>query len=382
MAVARVPITPEVLTWARERAGYSPESLAAKAADFKKVAEWESGESRPTYRQLEKLASVLWVPVLAFFLPEAPDYPKVQETFRTLDSVHYAEVPPHIRRLLHKAEGFQGGLEELNNGRNPARRHILKDLSIEALPLAEAAAQIRAFLGVSLRQQYDMNDHAQALKHWRSALFAVGVSVFKDAFKDDDYCGFCLYDDEFPIIYVNNSNPPTRQTFTLFHELAHLLYKTSGVDRRAEFGNPLAPDHARLEQRCNALANAVLVPAHALTNEFCDTSDLKREAERLANLFKVSREVIYRNFLDRKMISSGEYADATANWISQLRSGRKGGGGNYYRTKIAYLGEEYISLAFDRFEEERIDEEELADYLAIKPKHIERLEDELYAALA
>ena len=43
--------------------------------------------------------------------------------------------------------------------------------------------------------------------------------------------GFSLYDAEFPVIYVNNSNPNERgRYFTLFHELGHLLYRTSGVD--------------------------------------------------------------------------------------------------------------------------------------------------------
>ena len=36
--------------------------------------------------------------------------------------------------------------------------------------------------------------------------------------------------------------------------------------------------------------------------------------------------------------------------------------------QIAYLGEEYVSLAFKRFYQDRIDEEELADYLNVKPK--------------
>ena len=40
MAIERMPITPAVLTWARERAGYKLEALATKRRDFKKIAEW------------------------------------------------------------------------------------------------------------------------------------------------------------------------------------------------------------------------------------------------------------------------------------------------------------------------------------------------------
>jgi Zn-dependent peptidase ImmA (M78 family) len=71
------------------------------------------------------------------------------------------------------------------------------------------------------------------------------VSVFKDAFRVDDYSGFCLYDDEFPLIYVNNSTSKTRQIFTLFHELAHLISHTSGIDTlRNDFIDRL-PDNER-----------------------------------------------------------------------------------------------------------------------------------------
>ena len=76
------------------------------------------------------------------------------------------------------------------------------------------------------------------------------------------------------------------------------------------------------------------------------------------------------------LISRAEYKAATLEWNAQASKPKKPGG-HYYRTKIAYLGEEYIELAFKRFYEERIDEVELADYLAIKPKNLDKLEDTL-----
>lgn len=40
-----------------------------------------------------------------------------------------------------------------------------------------------------------------------------------------------IYDKVFPLIIVNNSMAKTRQIFTLFHELGHLLFETSGIDK-------------------------------------------------------------------------------------------------------------------------------------------------------
>src|SRR3546814_17029352 len=71
------------------------------------------------------------------------------------------------------------------------------------------------------------------------------------AFRTDDFSGFCLYDEEFPIIYVNNSSAKTRQIFTYFHELAHLVFHTSGIAKvRDRYIERLAGDSKeRSEER-------------------------------------------------------------------------------------------------------------------------------------
>lgn len=375
MAVERMPITPNVLTWARERLGYSLDTLAAKRKEFKRVAEWESGKSKPTYRQLEMLAKDLWLPVAVFFFPEPPDMPKIEETFRTLGSEQFDEVPPSIRKLLHKARAFQVGLSELSDGRNAARAQIIRDLRLDINEeLSYATRRVRDYVGVTLEQQFNWNDKDEALKTWRSALFNVGVTVFKDAFKTDDYSGFSLYDSDFPIIYVNNSNEKVRQIFTLFHELAHLLFHTSGVDSNSTFQYPLVEEYAQIERRCNAFAGAFLVPDDAFERMVRPEEDPASETRRLSRKFCVSREVILRKYLDRQLISPQKYRETVDAWRDEARPAATRGG-NYYRTQIAYLGEEYIELAFRRLEESKIDEEELADYLAVAPKNLDKLED-------
>ncbi len=374
MAVERMPITPEILTWARERAGYKLEELATKSS-FRKIAEWESGGLGPTYRQLEEISKTLQLPMAMFFFPEPPDLPPIQETFRTLGSAQFDEIPPAVRLLLHKARAFQRGLGELNQGGNPAERQIARDLRVlESEPISSVAGRIRGFLDVSLEEQFEWGDEDTALKAWRSALYSVGVTVFKDAFNADEFCGFSLYDVEFPVIYVNNSNVKTRQIFTLFHELAHLLHRTSGVDKYGDFEHGHTTEQAQIERRCNALANAVLVPASALDTEIRTERQPSAEANRLAKRFSVSREVIYRNFLDRGLVVQADYEAAAIEWAAQIRKSRSPGG-NYYRTKIRYLGEEYISLVLSRYYQGQFEEEDLANYLDIKLGNIDHLEE-------
>ncbi len=378
MAVERMPITPAVLTWARERAGYKLEELAAKPR-FRKIAEWESGGPGPTYLQLEEIAKILRLPMAVFFFPDPPDLPPIEETFRTIGSEQFDEIPPNVRFLLHKARSFQLSLSDLNDGRSPADRLIVRELQLNLDDTIESAAyRIRSALGVSLDAQFEWRgDIDKALKAWRSAFYGAGVTVFKDAFGAEDYCGFSLYDSEFPVIFVNNSNLKTRQIFTLFHELAHLLFRTSGVDKQGGFEKKPPTEQARIERRCNALAGEILVPETAFADELPIGPQPRVVAKQLADKFSVSREVIYRKFLDRDLIAQDDYDAAVEASKAQLKK-KKGKGGNYYRTKIAYLGEEYISLVLRRFYEGRFEEEELAGYLDIKLGNIDQLEETFF----
>jgi Zn-dependent peptidase ImmA (M78 family) len=368
-----LPINPGVLTWARERAGLSLDDASAK---FKRIQEWEEGASLPTYPQLEQLSDTLKIPIAVFFFPEPPSVPKIEETFRTLPAADLAQLPKTIRMLLRKAKALQLNLIEMTAGRNPAKRVITDDLAFESnVPIPEMATAVRNYLGISLREQASWDDAEAALKKWRSAFTDVGIFVFKDAFRDEGFSGFSLYEDHFPVIYVNNSSTKTRQIFTLFHELAHLLFHTSGIDKFVDdYVDHLEGSARRIEILCNQFAALILLPDDTLTAELRNQAANRVLAEAIAAKYNVSRETVYRRFLDRRLINQAEYLAASGHWASQ-RLVREAPGGNPYWTKLAYLGRDYVSLALSEYHQNRIDETKLAEYLDTKPKHLAVLEE-------
>lgn len=368
----QIPVTPALLTWARERAGWS----AADAIErFKNFAEWEEGGAFPTYSQLEQLAEALKVPIAVFFFPQPPQVPSIAETFRTLPDTELEKMPSRIRLLLRKAKAFQLNLGELTGGQNPAKKLITSDLSFSTkVKIPDMAATVRTYLGVTTAQQQEWRDHDTALKEWRSALVRAGIYVFKDAFKYEEYSGFCLYDETFPIIYVNNSSTKTRQMFTYFHELAHLLFHTSGIDTiHDRYVAGLVDDAQRIEVLCNSFASYFLVPDDAFARAAAGHAPTEATAELLARQFHVSREVIFRRFLDQGSIDDRQYAAAVQKWNGQRQA--KGKGGNPYWSKLTYLGRDYVSLALSEYHRNRIDETQLADYLDTKPKNVGTLEE-------
>jgi Zn-dependent peptidase ImmA (M78 family) len=366
-----IPVNSDVITWARERAGMSPDEAAQK---FPKIAAYESGAALPSYPQLEAMANEFRIPVAVFFFPDRPNVPPIQETFRTLPDSEFAQLPRRIQYLLRKAKAFQLGLYELTQGRNPAERLITREVEFTARMSPDVmAASVRNYFGVSLEQQIAWRDDDEALKQWRQTLFSVGIFVFKDAFRDERFSGFSLYDDVFPIIYANNSASKTRQIFTLFHELGHLLFHTSGLDPQDRgYIDRLAERPRNIEVLCNRFAAQFLLPENAFEAALAGLRPDERTAEILAAHFHVSREFIFRKFLDRDLIAQDEYVLAARRWADQKQGGS---GGDPYWSKLSYLGRDYVALAFSQYHANRITETQLGEYLDMKPRNIGTLEE-------
>ena len=366
-----IAVNGDVITWARERAGLSPEEAAKK---FRKISAWEAGTALPSYPQLESMADEFRIPIAVFFFPGRPNVPRIEETFRTLPDTEFVRLPRRIQFLLRKAKAFQVGLHELTQGRNPAERLITRDVEFTVRMSPDTMAErVRHYLGISLDQQTAWRDADEALKEWRQALYRVGIFVFKDAFRDESFSGFSLYDEVFPIIYVNNSAAKTRQIFTLFHELGHLLFRTSGIDPLDDQYVERLPERPRhIEVLCNRFAAQFLLPETAFEAAFAGHPSTERTAEMLAGRFHVSREFIFRKFLDRNLITQEDYGRAARKWAAQRH---EGSGGNPYWSKLAYLGRDYVSLAFNQYHQNRIDETQLGEYLDVKPKNVGPLEE-------
>jgi Zn-dependent peptidase ImmA (M78 family) len=92
-------------------------------------------------------------------------------------------------------------------------------------------------------------------------------------------------------IYVNAADAPNRQTFTIAHELGHLLMHRDEVANDPRYAvlmrKPIGPNETDpIEKEANCFAASLLVPAEFL-NPYRDL-----DAERLSRIFVVSTEVI------------------------------------------------------------------------------------------
>lgn len=366
-------INPEILIWARESAGYSLEDICATIPKYK---DWERGVDFPTYAQLENIANRYKRPLAVFFFPEVPKEISPKKSFRTIPEYEFENIPPSIKFLFRKGLSLQENLKELNNNKNTEYNTFTKELGNVTTFNSTTIEKIRKLLDVSIDLQFHINNRDDMFEIWRNSFADIGIYVFKEAFKDNNVGGFCLYDEMYPIIYINNSTTKNRQIFTLFHELAHLLLKGNHIDlSNREYVENLPNNIKKLEVICNKFAGDFLVP-NTILNSLINNSNMSEKfIEQLSDKFSVSQEVIARKLLDKNLITQKIYNNISEQLkeIALKRSTNKGG--NYYYNQIAYLGKRYLGLILDKYNAKIITFDQAVQYVGIKANKFYDLEN-------
>jgi Zn-dependent peptidase ImmA (M78 family)/transcriptional regulator with XRE-family HTH domain len=370
------------MQWARESIGLTVEDVAGRIAKRPDdISNWESGADAPTYVQLERLAYEVYKrPIAVFFLPEPPQERRPQSEFRTLPAFDLNNLASDTFLHIRKAHAYQIALVELFDGKNPAERKIWQvcPLDLRHSP-ATAAVAIRRELGITVEAQAKWGDDSDALQHWRRAIEQRGVFVFKNSFKQKEISGFCLRDDEFPLIYLNNSTTKTRQIFSLLHELAHLLFNVNGLSKFDQSYVSHLPQHERkIEVFCNAAASEVLMPSSDFDKQVSDLPSNLTDASdvlfsKLARRYGVSREAVLRRFLDLGRVDEQFYQEKAAEWTGQLKKMK--GGGDWYATTGTYISDRMLTEVFGRYFRNQVSSAQAAEYLGVAPKNLPGLEE-------
>lgn len=375
-----VAVNPEIIKWARKRTGLSAQELADKVKrPLAEVQRWEDGTAVPSYTTLETLAYRHFkIPLAVFFFPEPPEVDDPVGNFRRLPDSEFYKLSSDTREKIRMAQAYQDSLAELlpSGGEQPV--HARYSATPSTLPAL--AADVRSYLGLSIGKQFSFRNTDRAFKAWRHALELGGIFTFKDSFDDRFISGFCLLSNICPIIMVNNSNAFSRQIFTLAHELGHILLSVYGItDVDEDYIDLMSEKDRRAEIACNRFAAELLVPLRAFRNAIGKLSPENPQViSQLASRFSVSREVILRRLLDDGRIDEDEYARRASEWNRDyMRRSRETTGGNWYLTRLSYLGEGYTRLAFDRHRQGVISTTELAGHLNVKARNIGKLREHL-----
>ncbi|MEL7520688.1 MAG: helix-turn-helix domain-containing protein, partial [Cyanobacteria bacterium J06553_1] len=106
----KISLQPILLSWARQRAGFSVGVLAKKmGVKPEKVTAWEQ-DGKLTFKQAEKLAKFTHTPFGYLYLYEPPEDSMPVTDFRTLNSEEITQPSPNLLATLDQAQQIQSWL--------------------------------------------------------------------------------------------------------------------------------------------------------------------------------------------------------------------------------------------------------------------------------
>lgn len=331
-----LPLTPDVLRWALEEDGRALADVAAAAGKFTEedLRGWLDGDGGPTAGQLTGLAAALGRPRALFFMPQPPQAAGLPAAFRHPPGTDAGVSPePSVLRTMRRARRVQH-----------ATSWALRDgppLNMPALTLdvgrVDAAAVALEWLGAEPRYA----DEWAAWRGRRALLEERELLVFSLALGDQAVRGFSAWDDRAPLIVVNSTaNTPQVRSFTLFHELGHLLVRSDAACAAPAGGG--VPD-ADVERWCEAFAAEALMPRGEVVRAAAGARQALDAVKAVARRFWVSHRAAALRLIELRLADEDLYRQVEA--VFQPRGTGAGGSGEHrHETRLREFGERPLRL--------------------------------------
>lgn len=339
----RVPVRPAMLEWAIDRAGTQRgEYLHAK---FKKLDEWLGGTSKPTFKQLEKLAQSAHVPFGYLFLSEPPDEPVPIPDFRTVGDVRLRRPSPDLLDIVYLCQHRQDWYRDFARAEAEEPLPFVGTANMQD-DIVQAAAAIREALGFDIDARRQMSTWTDALRRFIEQADGLGILVMvsgvvgsnnRRKLDPQEFRGFALADPLAPLVFINGADTKAAQMFTLAHELAHIWLGQSALSDSLPAEAPVQP----VESWCNRVAAELLVPLETFRREQNRRAELRDELDRLARRFKVSTLVVLRRMHDAGTLRGDAYWNAYEEEVRRLRELPRGSGGDFYLTLSARVSKRF-----------------------------------------
>lgn len=386
-------ITPAILVWARERAKLNIQEFSTKISQpLDKIMQWESGESRPTFIQAQKIAHILHIPFGYLFLKTPPIEEDTIPDLRTLNDMMVEDFSIDLKEVIKNAQRKQDWY-----------RDFLKDNGHETLPFigrftiknstSEIINDINTTLGLDLHNRNKATNWETFLRLLINKVEDSGIWVMRNShvgnntrrsLKVEEFRGFVLCDDFAPLIYINSADAKAAQVFTLIHEITHLWLGESGISNVCLTTNDKNIMN-KIEKKCNEVAAELLVPSVELRNRWSSNHPIIESIGLSSNYFKVSKVVIARRALDLKLLTSDDffafYHEQQKVWNSLNKKQKETPGGPSFYTLLPIMnGKKFTEAVVHSVLTQQTLIRYGARLLGVKPDKIDKVAFELVIA--
>lgn len=333
MAINRFHIDSRMYAWSIERAGMSVSEYADRPNS--RIEDWMSGKTAPTYKQLEKFAASVCVPVGYLFLSEPPSEPMPIPMYRgnAKSSGFDLNVFDTVNEIKRRQEWVSDYISS-----NDIDHCRFSGVLHNTASVRENVSRMRSELSLGEMWASESKTTEDALRTLSEKIEDAGVFVFFNGVVGNNTrrpisvaeCrGFSLADEFAPCIFVNNTDSKSAQMFTLAHELCHIL-------RGESEGQTGSLADSEEESFCDKVAAEFLVPSSRLM-EIWD-NELPSPIRSAASVFKVSELVIARRAHDLGLLNDEDYRELFLTLRNRGASKKQGSGGDFYKTSVKRIG--------------------------------------------
>jgi Zn-dependent peptidase ImmA (M78 family) len=383
-------INPDILSWARSFMRLDINYVAEKAdIEPETLNEWEGGYSRPTVSQIRKLAKVYRFPIAVFYLSQPPNLkiPRPRDR-RLLPGFERRSVPPELNFEFRWANERREIVIELlaNTGIKP--KSLDAQVSLQDSP-ENVGGLIRKMLGISYEQQTSWRDKRVAFNAWRKQVEQLDVLVFQATDVSlKNMRGYSMFFEVLPIIGINRKDSYTARSFSLLHEITHLSLRMESLCDLEEENNNISTPDRNLEVFCNAVAGCTLVPGDTFIKEDVIPSAIEmgeegdKAIEDLSRKYSVSREVIVRRMLTLRLVDEEFYKNKQEQYKREYSAMKPPSSGFVHPVDNAFSasGRAFVGLVVENLNRGFITTSDFSDFLRLKVKHLERIQDSFLRA--
>ena len=302
-------INKDMLVWARGETPFvSTSDVEAKQKSIKaeKLDLWERGEELPSINEAKKLAALYKVPFACFYLSAPPEKaPKNYVDRRTYGDTVYCETSYELWKEIGRITQNRKIMLDFTDGKTTNEKMPSFDENASVMDIAEF---MREFLGLKPPYRTKSYYRGNAFGFFRSIIESKGIIVAQITDVSlNEMKGLSIYYDVYPIIAVNNKDYERAKVFSLFHELAHIIRRSSSLcmidfdDRNDEE-----------EKICDRIAAEILMPA---TSFIAVVEKIREEyhcwstpcLQAVGDRFAVSSASVVRRLYELNIISYSEY---------------------------------------------------------------------------
>lgn len=369
-----IQVNHKMLIWARETLALTKTQASERTGiSTKRISQLEDDnrDKQPTLDELKELSKAYKRTIATLLLLEPPKEKPLPIDRRTIDSKEIGKFHEKTIIAVRKARALAESYVELRQELGIEIPKLKVSASLKNNP-KDIAINISKILQLSeIREIKNIN---LALETYIEKVESLGIAVFQLSLTQDSLRGFSIIDDILPIIGIKRGQEAAHsKTFTLFHELGHILLNESGLCDLSE------KTDIEIEKWCNAFSAEILIPTKELLqiekvieqrnsrNKLWKHMDLVL----LGNYFHVGPLAILRSLLENNLTTNAFYNEKHLAWNKpQFGRAKEPKGRELHKESLQERGRTYVSLAFSAYDQNRIDLKDLSDFLGLKLSYI------------